>query len=87
MADGYRKVDNGDGEMVDVCNRCDTVVVDTSIHNTAHFAERFSEYLSQPCDECPLTATHNGRSKFTGKQGQFCNGHVDWDAPAHARDD
>lgn len=49
--------------------------------------ESFEEYLSEPCDDCDRTATHNGTSTVTGKRGQFCNEHTSWDAPAFARND
>lgn len=49
--------------------------------------DSLTEYLSQPCDECPSTATHNGQSKATGRRGQYCSQHMDWDAPAFARND
>lgn len=46
-----------------------------------------TEYLAEPCDDCPATATHNGSSKIDGRSGRFCNAHTSWDHPAHARDD
>lgn len=45
------------------------------------------EYLSQPCDDCPALASHNGISKATGQRGKFCNTHTDFDKPCWARDD
>lgn len=51
------------------------------------FSEDFAEYLRQPCDDCPNTATHNGVSKVTGKHGKFCNAHTSWDHYARARND
>lgn len=49
----------------------------------------FEEYLREPCDEegCDSTATHNATSRSTGKRGQFCNSHMDWEQPAFARND
>lgn len=57
------------------------------LHPSEPASACFSCYLSQPCDECDHTATHNGTSKATGKRGQFCNGCMDWDKPGFARND
>jgi hypothetical protein len=48
----------------------------------------FDEYLNQPCDEddCERTADHNGTGR-SGKRGQWCNQHINWDQPAFARND
>lgn len=52
------------------------------------FDEDFTAYLSQPCDEpgCERVATHNCYG-VSGVHGKFCNGHMDWDRPAFARND
>lgn len=49
--------------------------------------DSFGEYLSQPCDECPSSAIYNGNSRATGKRGQYCQEHVDFDASLFSRDD
>lgn len=43
----------------------------------------FARYLSEPCEEpgCERTATHNQAGR------KVCNTHMDWDAPAFARND
>jgi len=56
-------------------------------HPTESATACFSCYLSQPCDDCSQTATHNGRSRVDGRRGQFCNAHTSWDHPAFARND
>ena len=44
-------------------------------------SDPFTEYLSQPCDLCDQTATHNQNGR------RVCNQHLDRDRPAHARND
>ncbi len=44
-------------------------------------------YLSQPCDECDATATHQGVGVRTGKPGKFCNTHTNFNHYARARND
>jgi len=73
--------DHGDVEIIRADGNPDVVAAETL------YPDSFSEYLSQPCDDCPDTATHNGVSTVTGKRGRFCNAHTSWDAPAFARDD
>lgn len=72
--------------------RCHTCGVPRGQHIGGYISQGPSDpgltaYLSQPCDDCSATATHNGRSKVDGRRGQFCNAHTDWAHPSRSRDD
>jgi hypothetical protein len=67
---------------------CNNLHLDTSPPVWSNGVMTFDEYLNQPCDEddCERTADHNGTGR-SGKRGQWCNQHINWDQPAFARND
>ena len=72
--------------------RCHSCGVDRGNHVGGYISTRPSDpmldaYLSQTCDHCSSTATHNGISSVDGRRGQFCNKHTDFDQYCRARND
>ncbi len=54
-------------------------------YHTTYETSCLSCYLSQPCDECPAVATHNGVGVRTERAGKFCNLHTNFQHYARAR--